>query len=255
MARESTVVFKGIKPFAERYPDGQKEIVSDLRELMQAAEPRVRNLFQQSQGIRLKYRDDVNTFMPGDAWDVFYVDGESWNDNCHFTVSLYHRVLEVGLTVPNHAKTRQWERFNTLSRDKDKFLEVMKTMRAETPELWVRLWHRHDMGGQKLVQDGEAKFKVDTIYGFDVEHTENRYFKSASSWYVLMKELVTERLNHRFNLEVQFYVPYFGEAEDPRRQYREKIAPYIATPEQPGFLDEVVRVIQTFGPFFTYLMG
>ena len=255
MARESTVVFKGVRPFADRFPDAHKETAADLRDLMAAAEPRVRNLFQQSQGIRLKFRDSVNVFMPGDAWDVFYVDGETYNDNCHFTVALYHRALEIALTVPNHAKNRQWERFNTLARDKDKFLEILKTLRAEVPELWIRLWHRHDMGGQKLVQDGEARFKVDTIYGFDIEQTENRYFKPASSWYVLLKELVSERLNHRFNLEVQFYVPYFIEADDPRRQYREKIAPYLSGPDQPEFLDEAVRVIQTFGPFFTYLMG
>jgi hypothetical protein len=255
VARESTVVFKGIKPFSERYPEAQKEAVADVRELMAAAEPRIRNLFQQNQGIRLKFRDSVNAFMPGDAWDVFFVDGEAYNENCHFTVSLYHRTLEIGLTVPNHAKTRQWERFNTLARDKDKFLEILKALRAEVPELWIRLWHRHDMGGQKLVQDGEARFKVDTVYGFEYEQTENRYFKPASSWYVLLKELVSERLNHRFNLEVQFYVPYFIEADDPRRQYREKIGPYLSTPDQPAFLDEVVRVVQTFGPFFTYMMG
>ena len=255
MARESTVDFKGIKPFTERYPDAHKEATAELRELMGAIEPRVRNLFQQSLGIRLKFRDQVNTFMPGDAWDVFYVDGDTWNENCHFTVSLYHRSIEIGLTIPNHAKSRQWERFNTLARDKEKFLEILKSVREDAPELWVRMWHRHDMGGQKLVQDGEARFKVDTIYGFDVTHTENRYFKPASSWYILMKELVTERLNHRFNLEVQFYVPYFMEAEDPRRQYREKLSPYISSPEQPDFIDEAVRVIQTYGPFFTYMMG
>ena len=255
MARESTVVFKGIKPFPERYPEAQKEVAAEIHELMAAAEPRVRNLFQQNQGIRLRYRDDVNTFMPGDAWDVFFVDGEAWNENCHFTVSLYQRALEIGLTIPNHAKNRQWERFNTLARDKDKFVQILKSLRADVPELWVRMWHRHDMGGQKLVQDGEACFKIDTIYGFEADQTENRYFKPASSWYVLLKELVSERLNHRFNLEVQFYVPYFIEADDPRRQYRDKIAPYLATPDTPGFIDEVVRAVQVFGPFFIYLLG
>ena len=30
MARESTVVFKGIKPITERYPESQKETVAEL---------------------------------------------------------------------------------------------------------------------------------------------------------------------------------------------------------------------------------
>ena len=33
VARESTVVFKGIKPFSERYPEAGKEFAADLREL------------------------------------------------------------------------------------------------------------------------------------------------------------------------------------------------------------------------------
>lgn len=255
MARESTVAFKGIQPSAEPTEGGRRDFAAELRELMLAAEPKVRNLFQQNQGFRLKYRDDPASYIPGQAWDVFYVDGEKDMENCHFSVTLSEGQVEVGMVIPNHAKSRQWERFNSLARDKVKFLEVLKQVRAEVPELWIRLWHRHDMGGQKLVQDGEARFKVDTIFGFDASQTENRYFKPASSWYVLMKELVSERLNHRFNLEVQFFVPYFNEAEDPRRVYRDKIAPYLYTPEQPEFLEETVRVVQTFAPFFSYMLG
>ncbi len=255
MARESTVVFKGIRPESERHPEVQKDLAADLRDLMLAADPRIRNLFQQNQGFRLKFRDEPTLYVPGEVSDVFYVDGEPYSDNCHFMVTLRQGVVEIGMVVSNHAKNRQWERFNTLARDKVKFLEVLKQVRAEVPELWIRLWHRHDMGGQKLVQDGEARFKVDTIYGFDASQTENRYFKPASSWYVLMKELVSERLNHRFNLEVQFYVPYFAETDDSRRVYRDKIAPYLYTPEQPEFLEETVRVVQTFSPFFTYMLG
>ncbi len=255
MARESTVVFKGIRPESERHPEVQRDLAADLRDLMVAADPRIRNLFQQNQGFRLKFRDEPTLYVPGEVSDVFYVDGESFADNCHFMVTLRQGVVEISMVVSNHAKNRQWERFNSLARDKVKFLEVLKQVRAEVPELWVRLWHRHDMGGQKLVQDGEARFKVDTVYGFDAEQTENRYFKPASSWYVLMKELVSERLQHRFNLEVQFYVPYFVEADDARRVYRDKIAPYLYNPEQPEFLEETVRVVQTFAPFFTYMLG
>ncbi len=255
MARESAVLFKGMKPFTERHPEVEKQAASELRELLAAAEPRLRNLFQQHQGLRLKYRDSMTTYMPGEVWDVFSEDGENWNENCHFMMGLRHDVLEIAFVIPNHAKTRQWERFNSLARDKMKFLEVLKQIRADVPELWLRLWHRHDIGAQKLVQDGEARFKVDTIYGFDASQTENRYFKPASSWYVLMKELVSERLNHRFNLEIQFYVPFFTEPDDPRRQYRDKIAPYLNTPDQAEFLEEAVRVVQTFGPFYTYLLG
>jgi len=72
---------------------------------------------------------------------------------------------------------------------------------------------------------------------------------------VLMKELVSERLNHRFNLELRFFVPYFAETDDPRRQYREKIQPYQATPEDPKFSEEVIRAVGAFGPFYTYLLG
>jgi hypothetical protein len=255
VARESTVVFKGIRPDSQRVPEARKELTADLRDLMVAAEPKIRNLFQQNQGFRLKFRDNPVTHIPGEASDVFYVDGDNYSDNCHFMVNMRPGAVELGMVIPNHAKNRQWERFNTLVRDKVKFLEFLKQVRAEVPELWVRLWHRHDMGGQKLVQDGEARFKVDTIYGFDAAQTENRYFKPASSWYVLMKELISERLNHRFNLEVQFFVPYFLEEDDPLRVYRDKIAPYLYAPEQPEFLEETVRVVQTFAPFFTYMMG
>ncbi|HXI02453.1 MAG TPA: hypothetical protein VNI57_04685 [Candidatus Saccharimonadales bacterium] len=255
MARESTAVFKGVRPSAERTPNAQSDLAADLRELMVAVEPRVRNLFQQNQGFRLKFRDDPSDYVAGSASDIFFIDGETPTDNAHFAVNLKAGIIEVGMVLPNHAKNRQWERFNTLARDKIKFLEVLKQVRAEVPELWIRLWHRHDMGGQKVVEDGEARFKVDTIYGFDATQTENRYFKPASSWYVLMKELISERMNHRFNLEVQFYVPYFTDPEDPRRVYRDKIAPYLYAPEQPDFLEETVRLIQTFGPFFAYLLG
>lgn len=255
MARESTAVFKGLRPLSERQPTLAEESASELREFLSALEPRLRNIFQQHQGIRLKLKDDPAAHMPGDVADAFFVDGEPQNENCHFSVAINHDVLELGMVIPNHAKNRQWERFNSLARDKMKFLELLKQVRADVPELWIRLWHRHDMGAQKLVQDGEARFKVDTIYGFDAEQTENRYFKSASSWYVLMKELVSERLNHRFNLEVQFYVPFFLEPDDPRRVYRDKIAPYLSTPDQPEFVDEAVRIYQTFTPFFAYMMG
>jgi hypothetical protein len=255
VARESTVVFKGLKPLSERHPEIVEEGVSELRELVSAVEPRLRNIFQQHQGIRLKLREQAKAQMPGDAVDAFYIDGDSANENCHFSMSMVHNVLELGLVVPNHAKSRQWERFNSLARDKIKFLELLKQVRAELPELWIRLWHRHDMGAQKLVHDGEARFKVDTIYGFDAEQTENRYFKPASSWYVLMKELVSERMNHRFNLEIQFYVPFFLEPDDPRGAYREKISPYLATPDQPEFVEESVRIFQTYAPLFSYMMG
>lgn len=255
MAKETTVAFKGVRPVSERNPEAQRDSATELRNLLTAVEPRIRNLFQQGQGVRLKYRDNITTYMPGEVWDIFHVDGEGPNENCHFAFTLRQDVLEVGFVLPNHAKNRQWERFNSLARDKIKFLEVLKQIRADVPELWIRLWHRHDIGAQKLVQDGEARFKVDTIYGFDAAQTENRYFKSASSWYVLMKELVSERLNHRFNLEIQFYVPFFTEEDDPRRQYRDKIAPYLGTPEQEDFVEETVRLVQTFGPFFNYMLG
>lgn len=255
MARESTVVFKGLRPLSERYPTLAEESGTDLRDFLSAVEPRLRNIFQQHQAIRLKLKDEHEVHMPGDVCDSFFVDGEPQNENCHFSVSIMHNVLELGMVLPNHAKNRQWERFNSLARDKVKFLELLKQVRADVPELWIRLWHRHDMGAQKLVQDGEARFKVDTIYGFDAEQTENRYFKPASSWYVMMKELVSERLIHRFNLEVQFFVPFFLEPDDPRRVYRDKIAPYLSTPDQPEFVDEAVRIFHTFTPFFTYMMG
>ena len=237
MAREAAVVYKGAKTWAERYPAIQQETAGELRELMASAEPKIRNLHQQTLGIRLKYRDNVVSVLPDEAWDVYYVDGEAFNENCHFSVSARHHAVEVALVVPNHAKNRQWERFNSLARDKDKFLEILRGIRAEVPELWVHMKHRHDMGGQKVVEDGEG------------------YFKTASSWYVLMKELVSERLNHRFNLELRFFAPYYAETEDPRRQYREKIQPYQATPDQPKFTEELVRAVTSFTPLFTYLMG
>ena len=64
MAREAAVVYKGVKPLSERYPSVAGETVSDLRELMASAEPKVRNLFQQSLGIRLKHRDDAVSPLP-----------------------------------------------------------------------------------------------------------------------------------------------------------------------------------------------
>jgi len=249
------VVYKGAKTWAERYPAIQQETAGELRELMASAEPKIRNLHQQTLGIRMKYRDNVVSMLPDEAWDVYYVDGEAYNENCHISVSAKHHALEVALVVPNHAKNRQWERFNSLARDKDKFLEILRGIRTEVPELWVHMRHRHDMGGQKVVEDGEGLFKVDTIFGFDVPEAENRYFKTASSWYVLMKELVSERLNHRFNLELRFFAPYYTEPEDPRRQYREKIQPYQVTPDQPRFTEELVRAVTAFNPLFTYLMG
>ena len=255
MAREAAVVYKGAKTWAERYPAIQQETAGELRELMASAEPKIRNLHQQTLGIRMKYRDNVVSMLPDEAWDVYYVDGEAYNENCHISVSAKHHALEVALVVPNHAKNRQWERFNSLARDKDKFLEILRGIRTEVPELWVHMRHRHDMGGQKVVEDGEGLFKVDTIFGFDVPEAENRYFKTASSWYVLMKELVSERLNHRFNLELRFFAPYYTEPEDPRRQYREKIQPYQVTPDQPRFTEELVRAVTAFNPLFTYLMG
>lgn len=255
VAREAAVVYRGARTWAERYPTIQQEMTAELRELMASAEPKIRNIHQQTHGIRLKYRDDVVATLPDEASDVYYVDGEAYNENCHFSVGLRHHALEIGLVIPNHAKGRQWERFNTLARDKDRFLEMMRALRQEVPELWIHMRHRHDMGGQKVVDDGEGLFKVDTVFGFDVHETENRYFKAASSWYVLMKELMSERLNHRFNLELRFFAPYYTEVEDPRRQYREKIKPYPATPDQPKFSEELTRVVNAFTPFFSYLLG
>ncbi len=255
MAREAAVVYRGTKSWAERYPGSEKEIAAELRELMASAEPKIKNLHQQSLGLRLRYRDAVQSSVPDEAWDVYYVDGESYSENCHFSVSFRHHALEIGLVIPNHAKTRQWERFNTLARDKDQFLEVFRGIRKEVPELWIHMRHRHDMGGQKVVDDGEGLFKVDTVFGFDVPEAENRYFKTASSWYVLMKELMSERLNHRFNMELRFFAPYYTEQGDPRRQYREKVQPYALPPDQPRFTEEVIRVVGAFSPLYTYLMG
>ncbi|HZI93065.1 MAG TPA: hypothetical protein VFE84_02380 [Patescibacteria group bacterium] len=255
VAREAAVVYKGAKTWAERYPTIQQETAGELRELMASAEPKIRNLHQQTLGVRLKYRDNVVSVLPDESSDVYFVDGEAYNENCHFSVSAKHHALEVSLVIPNHAKNRQWERFNNLARDKEKFLEILRGIRTELPELWAHMRHRHDMGGQKVVDDGEGYYKVDTIFGFDVPEAENRYFKTASSWYVLMKELVSERLNHRFNLELRFFAPYYTEPEDPRRQYREKIQPYQATPDQPRFTEELVRAVGAFTPLYTYLLG
>ena len=255
MAREAAVIYRGAKMWTERFPGVDKETAAELRELMASAEPKVKNLHQQTLGIRLKYRDDVVSMLPDEAWDAYFVDGDAYNENCHFTVGFKHHSLEIGLVIPNHAKNRQWERFNSLARDKDRFLEMLRGIRQELPELWIHLRHRHDMGGQKVVEDGEALFKADTIFGFDVPDAENRYFKAASSWYVLMKELVSERLNHRFNLELRFFATYYTEPEDPRRQYREKIQAYTATPDQPKFTEEVIRAVSVFSPFYTYLLG
>ena len=97
MARESTVAFKGIQPASEETGERGLNLAGELRELMVAAEPRVRNLFQQSQGFRLKFRDDPTTYIPGNARDVFFVDGESYSDNCHFSVDLSAGVVEVGM--------------------------------------------------------------------------------------------------------------------------------------------------------------
>ena len=255
MAREAAVVYKGARTWAERYPTIQQEVAADLRELMASAEPKIRNIHQQTLGVRLRYRDSVVSTLPDEVWDVYYVDGEAYNENCHFSVSLRHHCLEVALVIPNHAKNRQWERFNSLARDKEKFLEMLRGVRAELPELWTHMRHRHDMGGQRVVDDGEGLFKVDTIFGFGVPEAENRYFKAASSWYVLMKELMSERLHHRFNLELRFFAPYYTEPEDPRRQYREKIQPYQATPDQPRFTEELIRVVNVYTPFYAYLLG
>ena len=255
MAREAAVIYKGARTWAERYPAIQQEMAAELRELMASAEPRIRNLHHQALGIRLKHRDHVVATLPDEVTDVYFVDGEGYNENCHFSVGLRHHALEVSLVIPNHAKSRQWERFNSLARDKEKFLEMMRALRLDLPELWAHMRHRHDMGGQKVVEDGEGYFKVDTIFGFDVPETENRYFKAASSWYVLMKELVSERLNHRFNLELRFFAPYYTEPEDPRRQYREKIKPYGATPDQAKFTEELSRAVSCFSPFYSYLLG
>jgi hypothetical protein len=255
VAREAAVIYKGTKATSERVPSLQTEVSTDLRELMASAEPKVKNLFQQGLGLRLKHRDSVVSAIPGEAWDVYFVDGEAWNENCHFSVGLRQGALEVSLVIPNHAKSRQWERFNTLARDKDKFLELLRGLRAELPELWIHLRHRHDMGGQKVAEDAEGYFKVDTIFGFDMPEGENRYFKAASSWYVLMKELISERLHHRFNLEVRLFAPWYVEPADPRRQYREKIQPYAATPDQPKYSEELSRAVAAFAPLYTYLMG
>ncbi len=255
VARDAAVVYRGARRWAEKYPAIQSETAAELRELMASAEPKIRNIHQQTLGIRLRYRDSVVATLPDEAWDVYFVDGEPYSENCHFSLGFRHHAFEIGLAVPNHAKNRQWERFNSLARDKDKFLEMLRAIRTEVPELWVHMRHRHDIGGQKVVEDGEGMFKVDTIFGFDVPEAENRYFKAASSWYVLMKELVSERLNHRFNLELRFFVPYFTELDDPRRQYREKIQPYQAAPDDPRFSEEVIRVVSAFSPFYTYLLG
>ena len=255
MARDTAVVYRGIRSWAEKHPEIQKETAEQLRELMASAEPKIRNMHNQTLGTRLRFRDSVVSNVPGEASDVYYSDGEPYNDNCHYSVGLRNFALEIGLVLPNHAKARQWERFNGLARDKDKFLEILRGIRTEVPELWIHLRHRHDMGGQKVVEDGEGFFKVDTIFGFDVPEVENRYFKTASSWYVLMKELVSERLQHRFNLEIRFYVPYFTEPEDPRRQYREKIKAYPAAPDSQAFTEELVRVVNVFTPLYTYLLG
>ena len=99
MAKESTVAFKGVTPISERHPELQKETVSELRELLAAVEPRLRNVFQQGQGIRLKYRDNITTYMPGEAWDVFHVEGEGWNESTHFMLTHREDVLEVGLVI------------------------------------------------------------------------------------------------------------------------------------------------------------
>lgn len=255
MARDAAVVYKGTKSWADRHPDLQQETVADLRELMASAEPKIRNLHQQTMGIRLRFRDGAIATLPDEAADIYFVDGEPPNDNCHFSVSHRHHALEIGMVLPNHAKGRQWERFNTLARDKDKFVEMLRGIRSEVPELWIHLRHRHDMGGQRVVEDAEGLFKVDTIFGFDMPEQENRYFKAASSWYVLMKELVSERLTHRFNLEIRFFAPFYTEPEDPRRQYREKVKPYEIPPGDPRFSEEVIRVINAFTPFYTYLLG
>lgn len=256
MARDAAVVYKGAKPFTLRYPDCEKETAAELRELMASSESKIKNIHQQSLGIRLKYRDSVVSLLPDEAWDVYFVDGEAYNENCHFSVAMRHHALEVGMVVSNHAKSRQWERFNILARDKDKFLEMLRGIRSELPELWIHLRHRHDMGGQKVVEDAEGLFKVDTIFGFDMPDVENRYFKAASSWYVLMKELVSERLHHRFNLEIRFFAPYFMEPGDPRRQYREKIQTQPAVQaDQPEFTEELIRAVNVFTPLYTYLLG
>lgn len=255
MARDAAVVYKGARTWTEKHPEIQGETEAQLRELMASAEPKIRNLHQQTLGVRLRYRDAVVSNVPGDATDVYYVDGENYNENCHIVVGYRNFALEIGLVVPNHAKSRQWERFNALARDKDKFLEMLRAVRAEVPELWIHLRHRHDMGGQKVVEDAEGYFKVDTIFGFDVPEAENRYFKAASSWYVLMKELMSERLHHRFNLEIRLFVPYYTEPGDPRRQYREKIKPYAATPESGAFTEELIRVVNVYTPIYSFLLG
>ena len=255
MAREAAVVYKGARTLSERYPEIGNETAADLRELMASAEPKVRNLFQQSLGVRLKHRDSAVCTLPDDAWDVYYVDGEAYNENCHFSVAFRHHAVEVALVLPNHAKSRQWERFNSLARDKDRFIEMLKAIRQEVPELWIHMRHRHDMGGQKVVEDGEGLFKVDTIFGFDMPEAENRYFKAASSWYVLMKELMSERLNHRFNLDIRIFAPWFTDPADPRRQYREKIQPYQAAPDQPRFTEELIRGVTAYSRLYTYLLG
>ncbi len=255
MARDTAVVYKGAQAWSEKHPEIHKETTEMLRELMGSAEPKIRNIHSQTLGHRLRFRDSVVSYLPGEAFDVYSIDGEPHNENCHYSVGIRNFTIEAGLVLPNHARTRQWERFNTLSRDKDKFLEILRGIRTEVPELWIHLRHRHDMGGQKVVEDGEGHFKVDTIFGFDVPDVENRYFKTASSWYVLMKELVSERMHHRFNLEIRFYVPYFIEPEDPRRQYREKIRPYNAAPDSQAFTEELVRVVNVFTPLYTYLLG
>ena len=94
MAREAAVVYKGAKTWAERYPAIQQETAGELRELMASAEPKIRNLHQQSLGIRLKYRDNVVSTLPDDACDVYYVDGEAFNENCHFSVSTRQRTAQ-----------------------------------------------------------------------------------------------------------------------------------------------------------------
>ncbi len=255
MARDTGVVYKGTRTWAARYPDAEKETASDLRDLMASCESKIKNIHQQSLGIRLKFRDNVTCPLPDEAWDAYFVEGDSYNENCHFTVGMRHHALEISLVIPNHAKSRQWERFNTMARDKEKFLEMLRVLRRELPELWVHMKHRHDMGGQKVVEDAEGLFKVDTIFGFDVPEAENRYFKAASSWYVLMKELISERLHHRFNLEIRLFAPYFTEPSDPRRQYREKIQPATPATDQPQFSEELIRAVNAFTPFYAYLMG
>ena len=49
--------------------------------------------------------------------------------------------------------------------------------------------------------------------------------------------------------------PDCAEPGDPRRQYREKIKPYAATPESGAFTEELIRVVNVYTPIYGFLLG